>query len=53
MTVLAAKAGLSQQSVSFVERQLRTPNLDTLLRICDALQVDLGELISDALRQSS
>jgi transcriptional regulator with XRE-family HTH domain len=52
MTALAVKAGLSQQSVSLVERRLRTPNLETLLRIADALQLDLGALISSAVRDA-
>ena len=48
MTALAAKAGLSQQMVSYVERGIRNPTLDTLLRITEALDVPLGELITKA-----
>lgn len=48
MTALSERAGLSQQSVSYVERQMRTPNLDTLLRICGALGIDLAEVIKRA-----
>lgn len=51
MTVLAARAGLSQQSVSYIERQLRIPNLDTLLRIADALETDLSALLATAMRK--
>jgi transcriptional regulator with XRE-family HTH domain len=50
MTVLATRSGLSQQSVSYVERRLRTPNLDTLLRITDALGVELSPLIAKAVK---
>jgi transcriptional regulator with XRE-family HTH domain len=50
MTRLSARAGLSQQSVSYLERQLRVPNLDTLLRICEALQIDLAKVISRAAK---
>lgn len=50
MNQVAAKAGLSQQSISFVERGMRTPSLDTLLRIANALEVDLADLIRDAMK---
>lgn len=45
MTVLAERAGLSQQMVSYVERGMRNPGLDTLIRLTDAMGVDLAELI--------
>lgn len=45
MNQVAAKAGLSQQMISYVERQMRHPTLDTLLRICEALEVDLADLL--------
>ena len=48
MSELADRAGLSQAMISFVERELRNPTLDTLLRMASALEVDLA----DVLRQS-
>lgn len=48
MTALAAKAGLSQQMVSYVERGIRNPTLDTLLRMTEALDVPLGKIITKA-----
>ena len=48
MTVLGQRAGLSQQSVSYVEREKRVPNLDTLLRITNVLGVELDEIIKQA-----
>ena len=48
MTALAAKAGLSQQMVSYVERGIRNPTLETLLRITAALDVSLGKMITKA-----
>jgi transcriptional regulator with XRE-family HTH domain len=48
MTTLAAKAGLSQQMVSYVERGMRNPTLETLLRITDALDMDLAKVIARA-----
>src|SRR5262245_29837668 len=32
MTVLAQKAGLSQAMISFIEREIRNPSLETLLK---------------------
>jgi transcriptional regulator with XRE-family HTH domain len=48
MTTLGVRAGLSQQSVSYIERGKRIPNLDTLLRIAEALGCDLAALIARA-----
>ena len=48
MTVVAAKAGLSQQMVSYVERGIRNPTLETLLRIADALDINLAKIIACA-----
>ena len=51
MTRLAQDAGLSQQMVSYVERGLRNPTLDTLLRISDVLEIDLSEIIRKASKR--
>ena len=48
MTKTAERAGLSQQMVSYVERGLRNPTLDTLLRITDALGINLSDVIRGA-----
>lgn len=48
MDLLAEKAGLSQSMISLVERDLRNPTLDTLLRISQALKLDLAEVIRQA-----
>jgi transcriptional regulator with XRE-family HTH domain len=52
MTLLAQRAGLSQQMVSYVEREMRNPSLDTLLRITSALDVDLSAFIRRAQQAS-
>jgi transcriptional regulator with XRE-family HTH domain len=36
--------------ISLVERELRKPTFDTLLRIAEALDVDLGALIQRATK---
>jgi transcriptional regulator with XRE-family HTH domain len=48
MTALAEKSGLSLTMISFVERELRNPTLDSLLRIAGALDVRLGGVIVKA-----
>jgi transcriptional regulator with XRE-family HTH domain len=48
LNLLAEKAGLSRQTISFIEQELRTPNLETLLRITSALGVDLEKIIAKA-----
>lgn len=52
MTKLAQRSGLSQQMVSYVEKQKRTPSLDTLLRICGALEIQASDLLAKAEDQS-
>ena len=53
MTALAAKSGLSLTMISFVEREIRKPTMDTLLRIADALEVDLWKLLRDATKSTA
>ncbi len=45
MSAVAERAGLSQQMVSYVERQMRMPTLDTVLRMSEALAIDPSELL--------
>jgi transcriptional regulator with XRE-family HTH domain len=48
MTGLAERAGLSRTMIRFVEREVRNPTLETLLRITNALEIDLGKVIKKA-----
>lgn len=48
MNVVAQRSGLSQSIVSLVERDLRSPTLDTLIRIAEVVEVDLGKIITQA-----
>jgi transcriptional regulator with XRE-family HTH domain len=52
MNVLAQRCGISQSTVSLIERGLRIPNLDTLLRIAEVLEVNLGKVIAKAIEQT-
>ena len=48
MTLVAERAGLSQQMVSYVEREIRIPGLDTLLRITGAIGIDVADVVVEA-----
>jgi transcriptional regulator with XRE-family HTH domain len=48
MTTLARRAGLSQAMISFIEHEIRNPSLDTLLRVAQVLEINLGELVQRA-----
>ena len=43
--VIAKRAGLSQPMIGYVERGLRNPTLETVLRMADALDLDFSELV--------
>lgn len=45
---LALRARLSTEMVTRAERGERTPSLETLVRVCDALGVGLAEFFEDA-----
>ncbi len=48
MYVVAKRARLSHSMVNRVENELRSPTLDTLLRIAVAMEIDLWPLIKQA-----
>ena len=52
MNSVAEKAGLSQQMVSYVEREMRNPTLETLLRIAAALEVELSAILGQAVGEA-
>ena len=53
MNRVAERAGLSQQMVSYVEREMRNPTLETLLRIAVALEIDLAQVLQTAQKTVS
>jgi transcriptional regulator with XRE-family HTH domain len=53
MNRVAERAGLSQQMVSYVEREMRNPTLETLLRIAAALEIDLAQILQSAQKAAS
>lgn len=48
MTAVSERAGLSRMMVSYVERDERNPTLDTLLRLTEALEIDIVDLLRKA-----
>jgi len=50
MNAVAERAGLSQQMVSYVERELRNPTLETILRIAAAIEVDVVQVMREAVK---
>ena len=53
LNVVAQRAGVSRQTVSYVEQEVQNPTLDTLLRITSVLEVDLETIIARARKRAS
>ena len=45
---LSAQCGLTQQTISYVERGLRQPSFETILRIADGIGVKLEDVLRRA-----
>ena len=50
MNQVAERSGLSQQMVSYVERGMRNPTLETLLRITAALEISVVNVMREAIK---
>ncbi len=50
---LAQKAGIARQTIGYVEGEVQSPSLDTMLRIALALDVDLAKIIARAQKRAS
>jgi len=48
MSEVAGRAGISQQMVSYVEREMRVPTIDTLFRLAHALGLNPITLLTKA-----
>ena len=49
--VVAQRSGVSQSMLSLVERELRNPSLELVLRIADGIGADLAAIIKKAQRK--
>ena len=45
---LSAQCGLAQQTISYMERELRHPSFETILRIADGMGVNLEDVLKQA-----
>jgi len=52
LNLLSSKAGLSRQTVTFIEREERMPTIDTLLRLTSVLEIKLEDLIRRARKRA-
>jgi len=50
---VAQESGLSPQMIAYVERGIRNPTLETVLRMSEAMNVDLARLIRRARKELS
>jgi transcriptional regulator with XRE-family HTH domain len=48
---VAQESGLSPQMVGYVERGLRNPTLETVLRMAEAMNVDFEDIIKRARKE--
>lgn len=51
LKMVAEKAGVSEGFLSQVENDVKSPSLDTLLNICEALEVNAGDLLNQLQSQ--
>ena len=52
LNLLAQRAGLARQTISYIEKEVQSPSLDTLLRITAVLGVKLEKLIAEARKRA-
>ena len=51
LKTVAEKASISEGFLSQVENDVNSPSVDTLIRICNAIGVNAGDLISQVSKQ--
>ncbi len=52
-SIMAERTGLSRAMIGYVESEARNPTLQTLLRMADALEVDLTDVIEQAQKRKN
>jgi transcriptional regulator with XRE-family HTH domain len=50
LSEVAARAGIDRTMVMRVEERERTPTIDTLLRMAEALEIDLWKILREAMK---
>jgi transcriptional regulator with XRE-family HTH domain len=51
--VVSAQCGITQQTISYMERGLRHPSFETILRIADGIGVNLEDILKKARSAAS
>ena len=51
LKIVAKKAAISEGFLSQVENDVNSPSVDTLVRICNAISIDAGDIITQANKQ--
>lgn len=51
LRIVAEKASISEGFLSQVENDVNSPSVDTLVRICNAIGIDAGDLITQASKR--
>ena len=51
LKAVAEKAGISEGFLSQVENNVNSPSVDTLVRICDSIDVNAGDLLNEIKNQ--
>lgn len=51
LKIVAEKASISEGFLSQVENDVNSPSVDTLIRICNAIGIDAGDLITQVNKQ--
>ena len=49
---LTERSGLSDQRIGYVERGLRSPSLQTIVRLAAGLEVDISAIVEHAYRSA-
>ena len=50
---MAERSGLSEQMIGYVEKGMRRPSLETVVRMAAGLKIDLADIIRRAYRNVS
>ncbi len=50
---VAQHSGLSPQMIAYVEKGFRNPTLETELRMCEGMEVDLSQVLKQARQELS
>lgn len=53
LNLVAARAGINRQTVSFIEQEERNPTVETLLRLTEVLGIKLEDLIRRARKRAN